>query len=119
MIREPSKSAGKTVAKDAERVLRHELGRNQIKRRKLPSLFSLPAADWLKSRTCIAVVAERSYNSQSPSSQDFGKQLFCDISGADLAAQHGETRDAVSGVTVTQLLDSLGIRGGRAAIDRN
>jgi sulfur carrier protein len=30
-----------------------------------------------------------------------------------------ETREAVSGVTVRQLLDPLDIRGGRAAIERN
>jgi sulfur carrier protein len=32
---------------------------------------------------------------------------------------NGETREAVSGVTVRELLDPLGIRGGRAAIERN
>jgi sulfur carrier protein len=32
---------------------------------------------------------------------------------------NGETREAVSGVTVRQRLDPLGIRGGRAAIERN
>jgi hypothetical protein len=47
MIRESSKSDSKTVAKDAERVRRRELEEswNQIKRRKLPPLFSLAAAD--------------------------------------------------------------------------
>jgi len=56
MIRESSKSESKTVAKDAERVRRRELEEswNQIKRRKLPPLFSLAAADWLKTRTSIA-----------------------------------------------------------------
>lgn len=32
---------------------------------------------------------------------------------------NGETREAVSGVTVTQLLEALGIHGGRVAIERN
>jgi thiamine biosynthesis protein ThiS len=32
---------------------------------------------------------------------------------------NGETREAVSGVTVRPWLDPLGIRGGRAAIERN
>ena len=46
MIRESSKSESKTVAKDAERVRRRELEEswNQIKRRKLPPLFSIAAA---------------------------------------------------------------------------
>jgi sulfur carrier protein len=32
---------------------------------------------------------------------------------------NGETREAVPGVTITQLLDALGIYGGRVAIERN
>jgi thiamine biosynthesis protein ThiS len=32
---------------------------------------------------------------------------------------NGETREAVSGVTIAQLLDALGIYGGRVAIERN
>ena len=56
VIRESSKSESKTVAKDAERARRRELEEswNQIKRRKLPPLFSLAASDWLKTRTSIA-----------------------------------------------------------------
>ena len=63
VIRESSKSESKTVAKDAERQRRRELEEswNQIKRRKLPPLFSLAAADWLKTRTSIAPSTERSY----------------------------------------------------------
>jgi sulfur carrier protein len=32
---------------------------------------------------------------------------------------NGETREAASGVTVTELLNVLGIHGGRVAIERN
>ena len=32
---------------------------------------------------------------------------------------NGETRESASGVNVTQLLESLGIQGGRVAIERN
>jgi len=32
---------------------------------------------------------------------------------------NGETREALSGVTVTELLNVLGIYGGRVAIERN
>jgi hypothetical protein len=68
MIRESSKSESKTVAKDAERVRRRELEEswNQIKRRKLPPLFSLAAADWLKTRTGIAPQRSVVTNWQSP-----------------------------------------------------
>ena len=89
MIRESSKSESKTVAKDAERARRRELEEswNQIKRRKLPPLFSLAAADWLKTRTSIATSTERSYKlAISQLTKDFGKQLLCDLSGEDLAA---------------------------------
>ena len=77
MIRESSKSASKTVAKDAERVRRRELEENwnQIKRRKLPPLFSIAAEDWLKTRTGIAPSTERSYKlAISHLKTDFGKQ---------------------------------------------
>jgi thiamine biosynthesis protein ThiS len=32
---------------------------------------------------------------------------------------NGEAREAAAGATVSQLLDSLGIHGGRVAIERN
>jgi thiamine biosynthesis protein ThiS len=32
---------------------------------------------------------------------------------------NGEARDAAGGVTVTELLEALGIHGGRVAIERN
>jgi integrase len=111
MIRESSKSESKTIAKDAERVRRRELEEswNQIKRRKLPPLFSLAAADWLKTRTSIAPSTERSYKlAISQLTNDFGKQLLCDLSGEDLAAyQTRRKRDGVSNRTVNLELGVL------------
>jgi hypothetical protein len=82
MIRESSKSESKTVAKDAERARHRELEEswNQIKRRKLPPLFSVASTDWLRTRTGIAPSTERSYKlAISQLEKDFGKQLLCDI----------------------------------------
>jgi integrase len=111
MIRESSKSESKTVAKGAERARRRELEEswNQIKRRKLPPLFSLAAADWLKTRTSIATSTERSYKlAISQLTKDFGKQLLCDLSGEDLAAyQTRRKRDGVSNRTVNLELGVL------------
>ena len=111
MIRESTKSASKTVAKEAERARRRELEEswNQIKRRKLPPLFSLAAADWLKTRTSIAPSTERSYKlAISNLTADFGKQLLCDISAEDLAAyQTRRKRDGVSNRTVNLELGVL------------
>jgi len=110
-IRESSKSESKTVAKDAERVRRRELEEswNQIKRRKLPPLFSVAASDWLKTRTGIAPATERSYKlAISQLTKDFGKQLLCDISGEDLAAyQTRRKREEVSNRTVNLELGVL------------
>jgi len=111
MVRESSKSESKTVAKDAERARRRELEEswNQIKRRKLPPLFSLAAADWLKTRTSIAPSTERSYKlAISQLTKDFGKQLLCDLSGEDLAAyQTRRKREGVSNRTVNLELGVL------------
>ena len=111
MIRESSKSDSKTIAKDAERVRRRELEEswNQIKRRKLPPLFSLAAGDWLKTRTSIAPSTERSYKlAISQLTTDFGKQLLCDLSREDLAAyQTRRKREGVSNRTVNLELGVL------------
>jgi integrase len=111
VIRESSKSESKTVAKDAERARRRELEEswNQIKRRKLPPLFSLAAADWLKTRTSIAPSTERSYKlAISQLTKDFGKQLLCDLSAEDLAGyQTRRKRDGVSNRTVNLELGVL------------
>jgi integrase len=111
MIRESSKSESKTVARDAERARRRELEEswNQIKRRKLPPLFSIAAEDWLKTRTGIAPSTERSYKlAISHLKTDFGKQLLCDLSGEDLAAyQTRRKREGVSNRTVNLELSVL------------
>jgi integrase len=104
MIRESSKSASKTVAKEAERQRRREMEEswNQIKRRKLPPIFSTAANDWLKSRTNIAPATERSYKlAISQLEGDFARRLLCDLSPEDLAAyQARRKRQGVSNRTV-------------------
>ena len=104
MIRESSKSESKTIAKEAERARRRELEEswNQIKRRKLPPVFSLAASDWLNTRTSIAPSTHRSYKlAISQLTADFGKQLLCDLSATDLAAyQTRRKRNGVSNRTV-------------------
>jgi integrase len=111
VIRESSKSESKTVAKEAERARRRALEEswNQIKRRKLPPLFSVAATDWLKTRTGIAPATERSYNlAISHLTEDFGRQLLCDVSGEDLAAyQTRRKHDGVSNRTVNLELGVL------------
>ncbi len=111
VIRESSKSESKTVAKDAERTRRRELEEswNQIKRRKLPPLFSIASADWLKTRTGIAPSTERSYKlAISQLEKDFGKRLLCDITAEDLAVyQTRRKRDGVSNRTVNLELGVL------------
>jgi integrase len=111
VIRESSKSGSKTVAKDAEDQRRRELVEswNQIKRRKLPPLFSVAAANWLKTRTSIAPSTTRSYKlAISTLTEDFGKQLLCDISAEDLAAyQTRRKRNGVSNRTANLELGVL------------
>lgn len=103
MIRESSKSESRTVAKDAERARRRQLEEswNQIRKRSLPPLFSVAARDWLKTRTGIAASTERSYKlCIAHLTAAFGKQLLCDISGADISDyQKARQRDGVSGRT--------------------
>jgi integrase len=111
LIRESSKSESKTIGKDAERARRRKLEEswNEIKRRKLPPLFSIAAADWLKTRTGIAPSTERSYKlAISQLSRDFGKQLLCDLSSEGLAAyQNRRKREEVSNRTVNLELGVL------------
>jgi integrase len=111
MVRESSKSGSRTIAKEAERARRRQLEEswNQIKRRKLPPLFSLAASDWLKTRTGIAPGTERSYQlAIDHLTKAFGKQLLCDISGADVAEyQRARQRDGVTPRTVNLEVGTL------------
>ena len=104
MIRESSKSASKTVAKEAERQRHREMEEswNQIKRRKLPPFFSVASTDWLKTRTSIAPSTVRSYKlAISHLETDFAKRLLCDLAPEDLAAyQTRRKREGVSNRTV-------------------
>jgi hypothetical protein len=100
MIRESSKSESRTIAKEAERARRRQLEEswNQIKRRKLPPLFSVAANDWLNTRTGIAPGTERSYKlAITHLTESFGKHLLCDITGADISDyQKTRLRDGVA-----------------------
>jgi integrase len=111
VVRESSKSESKTIARDAERSRRRELEEswNQIKRRKLPPLFSVASTDWLKTRTGIAPSTERSYRlAISQLTRNFAKQLLCDISGEGIAAyQTRRKREEVSNRTVNLELGVL------------
>ena len=111
VIRESSKSASKTVAKDAERVRRRELEEswNQIKRRTLPPTFSLAASEWLKASTSIAPSTVRSYNlAISRLTTDFGRRLLCDLSAEDLADyQVRRKREGLSNRTINLELGVL------------
>jgi integrase len=104
MIRESSKSESRTLAKEAERVRRRQLEEswNQIKRRKLPPLFSVAANEWLHTRTGIAPGTERSYKlGIAHLSAAFGKHLLCDISGPDVSGyQKARQRDGIAGRTI-------------------
>ncbi len=118
VIRESSKSDSKTIARDAERSRRRALEEswNQIKRRRLPPLFSVAAADWLKTRTNIASSTERSYKlAISQLSTDLGRQLLCDISAGDLAAY--QTRRKHNGVSNRTVNLELGVL--RSILRRN
>jgi hypothetical protein len=79
-VRESSKSESRTIAKEAKHVRRRQLEEswNQIKRRKLPPLFSVAAKEWINTRTGIASSTERSYKlGISHLSGIFGKRLLC------------------------------------------
>ena len=72
-------------------------------------MFSLAAADWLKTRTSIAPSTERSYKlAISQLTKEFGKLLLCDLAGGDLAAyQASRKHDGVRNRTVNIELSVL------------
>ncbi len=103
-IRESSKSASRTVAKEAERSRHRQLEEsyNRIHRRKLPPLFSVAAAGWLKTLTSIAPNTEISYRGALRHlGSVFGRKLLCDIEAEDVAIyQTNRKRAGVSAGTV-------------------
>jgi integrase len=113
VIRESSKSESKTVAKEAERARRRELEEkwNQIKRRRLPPLFSIASDEWLASvqphlaeRTqSIYDVALRCHLKPA-----LGALLLCDIDAGRIASYQGRRKDEnASGRTLNKELQVL------------
>jgi integrase len=91
MIRESSKSASKTVAKDAERVRRRELENswNQIKRRTLPPTLERAGSAWLDAEK--PHLAERTYEIYEVALRChlkpvLGSLLLCDIDASRIAS---------------------------------
>ncbi len=88
LIRESSKSASKTLAKDAERARRHELERayNRIPKRERMPLFSHAAASWLASKAGLAEKSRERYEQcVTHLKEAFGKGLVCDVDANDIA----------------------------------
>jgi integrase len=91
MIRESSKSASKTVAKDAERTRRSKLEEswNQIKRRTLPPTFDRAGSAWLEAEK--PHLAERTYEIYEVALRChlkpvLGALLLCDIDASRIAS---------------------------------
>jgi integrase len=91
MVRESSKSASKTVAKDAERIRRRELEEswNQIKRRTLPPTFERAGSAWLDAER--PHLAERTYEIYEVALRchlkpALGSLLLCDIDASRIAS---------------------------------
>jgi integrase len=118
-VRESSKSTSKTVARDAQRTRRRQLEEswNQIKRRKLPPLFSVAAAEWLESKK--AHLAPRSVEIERANLKHlnpfFGKLLLCDIAGGHVARyQAARLEEKASPKTVNLEIGTL-----RAVLRKN
>jgi hypothetical protein len=101
MIRESSKSASRTVAKDAERVRRRELEEswNQIKRRTQPPRFDFAADGWLASvKPHIAERTQEIYEValRCHLKPFLGTLLLCDIDGSRIASYQARRKTEVS-----------------------
>ena len=113
MVRESSKSASKTVAKDAERIRRRELEEswNQIKKRSLPPLFSVAADEWTTSVN--PHVAERTQEIYDVALRchlkpALGALLLCDIDARRIAShQAGRKSEGASARTLNKELQVL------------
>jgi integrase len=96
-IRESSRSASKTVAKDAERSRRRELEEsyNQIKRRTLPPTFERAGLDWLEAEK--PHLAERTYEIYEVALRChlepfLGPLLLCDINASEIASYQAKRK---------------------------
>ena len=86
-IRESTKTASKTIAKEAERVRRRELelGINRIPKRERMPLFKIGAAEWLSSLSGLAEKSLAAYKQYVKSlREEFGDRLVCDIELDDI-----------------------------------
>jgi hypothetical protein len=94
VVRETSKSASRTVAKEAERSRRRELEEsyNRISKPRTAQLFSTAAETWL--RTKIAHLSPRSVIIERANLKHlnpyFGKMLLCDVTADDIARYQAE-----------------------------
>jgi integrase len=112
-IQDSSKSKSKTIAKEAERVRRRQLEEswNQIKRRKLPPLFSVAAEDWygavkphVAERT-KAIYGDALHLHLKPA---LGALLLCDIDAGRIASyQAARKAEGASARTLNKELQVL------------
>ena len=98
VIRESSKTASKTVAKEAERARRRELEErfNGVKKRSLPPTFERAAKEWIESRghrvaSNTQSVARLALKHLLPS---FGAKLLCDIDRKNIEAYQKDRLDS-------------------------
>jgi len=87
-IRESSRSASRTIAKQAEQVRRRELetGINRIERRERMPLFKLAAEEWLATKRNLSRFTGLHYREYVASlSAEFADRLVCDIRVGDIA----------------------------------
>jgi integrase len=110
-IRESAKTASKTIAREAERVRRHELVRaiNGIVRRKLPPLFPVAAREWLRSKTALSPLGLRYYTQYVLKlSRQFANRLLTDITSEDVAElQRKRQAEGLSGRQINAEVGTL------------
>jgi integrase len=112
MVRESSKSASKTVAKEAERARRRELegSFNRISKPRTAQLFAVAADTWLNTK--IAHLSPRSVIIERANLKHinpyFGKMLLCDLAADDIARyQAGRLEQGAAPKTVNLEVGTL------------
>ena len=122
VIRDSTKTASKTVARDAEHARRRdlELAVNRIQKRERMPLFSLAAKQWPRQRAGFAPKSiERFDHHVATLTEEFGGRLVCDINANDIAAlQHKRSKEGKAARTVNyeigvlrQILKARGLWG--------
>ena len=105
-IHESSKSASKTVAREAERQRRRQLEEtwNGIKKRTLPPTFEQAAKKWLEGRKDIEATTRETYeHAKKHLVAIFGNMLICDIEASGVAAyQQARVEAGAAGATVNK-----------------